>query len=152
MFKKIVTTALAGAFALTMGCATQTSGPTVPGTEAGTYLSKLIGQNVLMDDPTLLQIYATTDCNVAAAQEFRASVLACQGSLAALVPGFAMPPQAVTGVQDACQVLGYTNAANQLLTSIPSTINVGPASVCTAPAASIKAPLGSKLILPIASE
>jgi hypothetical protein len=121
----------------------------VPGTQAGTTLSKLIGQNVLMDDPNLLILYATEGCNVAAAQEYRLSRLACTGALASMVPGFAMPPQLVTGVQEACQILGYTDGNNQLLTSLPTTITPGPAAVCSQPVAAFKVPVGQHLVISI---
>ena|SRR6185437_6235097 len=107
------------------GCATQTSGPTM---HVGPVLSALVGQQVLMDDPTVLTIYATQKCNVAAAQEYRASVLVCTGQASSLVPGFIVPANMQASVQAACQVFGYTNAQNQLIA--PSTISVG--GSCTA--------------------
>jgi hypothetical protein len=128
------------------GCATQSSGPVVPDTQAGTTLSKIIGQNVLMDDPTVLNLYATNMCNVAAAQELRATIMACEGQLAALAGGAIIPANVVTAVNDACQLLGYTSAANQLLPSIPTTVTPGPAAACLQPASKIgPAPLGEPL-------
>ena len=127
------------------GCATQTSGPTLPGTQAGSHLSKLIGQNVLLDDPTVLQLYVAADCNVAAAQEYRASLGACSGNLAALAGGAIIPANLVTAVQDLCQVLGYTDQSNQLLASLPKMVVPGPPDVCLQPVAKIAAPLGQSL-------
>jgi hypothetical protein len=146
MKNRIATIVIAAAALVMAGCfATQTSGPTVSGTQAGSQLSVVIGQNVLMDDPTVLQIYATTDCNVAAAQEFRLSIMACEGQLAALAGGAIIPANVVTGINDACQFLGYTNSANQLLPGLPTTVTPGPASACLQPAAKISAPLGEPL-------
>jgi hypothetical protein len=128
------------------GCATQASGPVIPGTEAGGRLSHLIGQNVLMDDGTVLMLYATTNCNVAAAQEFRLTVMACEGQLAALAGGAIIPANLVTAINDACQILGYTNGSNQLLPAFSQGVVPGPAAACLQPASKIgPAPLGQPL-------
>jgi hypothetical protein len=101
------------------GCATTTGGPTL---NAGPMLSKIIGNDVLMNDPGVLALYATQSCNVSAAQEYRLSVEACTGQYAALAGGAMVPANAVTAINLACQTLGYTGANNQLL--IPPTIIV----------------------------
>jgi hypothetical protein len=102
------------------GCATTTNGPTVPSAE----LTKLAGSPVLMNDPGVLTMYATTQCAVGAAQEYRLSVAACEGEFANIAGGAPIPTNAVAGINMACQVLGYTNASNQLI--VPQTISVGP--------------------------
>jgi hypothetical protein len=101
------------------GCATTTSGPTV---NAGPVLSKLIGTNVLMNDPGVLTLYATQACNVAAAQEYRLSIAACTGQFAGLAGGAIIPANVVSAINLACQTFGYTGANNQLL--VPPTISV----------------------------
>ena len=70
--------------ALLAGCATTNSGPTV---NAGPVLSKIVGTNVLMNDPGVLTLYATQACNVSAAQEYRLSIEACTGQFAGLAGG-----------------------------------------------------------------
>jgi len=125
------------------GCfATNTSGPLVP----GQVLSKLIGKNVLMDDPTVLVLYATNDCNVAAAQEYRLSTLLCTGQLSSVTPGFIVPANLQSIVASGCFTMGYTNGQNQLNSNI-TPVTVGPASACLAPPAAIDAPIGTKLSL-----
>lgn len=110
-----------GLAALTLAaCATTEAGPTVASTE----LTKLAGAPVLMNDPGVLTMYATTQCGVAAAQEYRLSVAACTGEFANIAGGAPIPANAVAGINMACQILGYTNASNQLL--VPNTITVGP--------------------------
>ena len=135
-------------------CATTTSGPVIPGTAAsagtkgGTVLSALLGTNVLMDDPTVLTLEAQQACNVGAAQEYRLSVAACSGGLAGLVPGFVMPSNLPALINAACNVLGYTNAQNQLTAS--STLTVGNCAAVlnlTAPPPAAVAPAA---VLPLA--
>jgi hypothetical protein len=108
------------AFALLCGgCATTTSGPTLA---AGPVLSKIIGTDILMNDPGVLTLYATEACNVSAAQEYRISVEACTGQFAALAGGAIIPANLVSAIGLACQTLGYTGANNQLL--VPPSISV----------------------------
>ena len=116
------------------GCATTTSGPTL---DAGPVLSKIIGSDVLMNDPGVLTLYATQACNVAAAQEYRLSVEACTGQYAALAGGTIIPANAVSAINLACQTLGYTGSNNQLL--VPSTIAVAGNCMPTATAANLPA-------------
>lgn len=111
---------IAAAFAGLTGCATTSSGPTV----ASAFLTKVAGSPVLMNDPGVLTMYATTQCSVGSAQEYRLSTMACEGQLSALAGGVMIPANVVTGVNDACEFLGYTNSSNQLL--YPTTITVGP--------------------------
>ena len=99
------------------GCATTTSGPTV---NAGPVLSKIVGTNVLMNDPGVLTLYATQACNVSAAQEYRLSIEACTGQFAGLAGGAMIPANVISGINLLCQTLGYTGANNQLL--VPSAI------------------------------
>lgn len=120
MLKRIAMYIAAGALALCSACATTTGGPTFNGTA----VSKIIGQNVLMNDPGILALYATNNCGVAAAQEYRLSILACTGQFAALAGGAIIPANVVSGINDLCQVMGYDNASNQLIVS--PTITVGP--------------------------
>jgi hypothetical protein len=115
------------------GCATTTSGPTL---NAGPMLSKIVGTDILMNDPGVLTLYATQTCNVSAAQEYRLSVEACTGQYAALAGGAIIPANAVTAINLACQTLGYTGANNQLL--VPPTISV--AGNCMPTAAADKLP------------
>jgi hypothetical protein len=111
---------VACAFALLCGgCATTTSGPEL---NAGPMMSKIIGTDVLMNDPGVLTLYATQACNVAAAQEYRLSVAACTGQLAGLTGGAIIPANAVSAINLACQTFGYTGANNQLL--VPPIITV----------------------------
>jgi len=116
------------------GCATTTSGPTL---DAGPVLSKIIGSDVLMNDPGVLTLYATQACNVAAAQEYRLSVEACTGQYAALAGGTIIPANALSAINLACQTLGYTGSNNQLL--VPSTIAVAGNCMPTPTAASLPA-------------
>jgi hypothetical protein len=115
------------------GCATTTSGPTL---NAGPMLSKIIGSDVLMNDPGVLTLYATQACNVSAAQEYRLSIEACTGQFAALAGGAIIPANAVSAINLACQIFGYTGANNQLL--VPPTIGVAgncmPTATATLPA------------------
>ena len=115
------------------GCATTTSGPTL---NAGPMLSKIIGSDVLMNDPGVLTLYATQACNVSAAQEYRLSIEACTGQFAALAGGAIIPANAVSAINLACQIFGYTGANNQLL--VPPTIavtgNCMPTATATLPA------------------
>src|SRR5208283_5743089 len=107
-------------FALLLaGCATTQSGPTL---DAGPVLSKIVGTDVLMNDPGVLTLYATQACNVAAAQEYRLSVEACTGQFAALAGGAIIPANLVSAINLLCQTMGYTGANNQLL--VPATITV----------------------------
>jgi hypothetical protein len=101
------------------GCATTTSGPTV---NVGPVLSKIVGANVLMNDPGVLTLYATQACNVAAAQEYRLSIEACTGQFAGLAGGAIIPANVISGINLLCQTFGYTGANNQLL--VPATISV----------------------------
>ena len=118
------------AFALLyVGCATTTSGPTL---DAGPVLSKLVGTDVLMNDPGVLTQYATEACNVSAAQEYRLSVEACTGQFASLAGGAIIPANLVSAIDLACQTFGYTGANNQLL--VPPTITVAGACMPTAAA------------------
>ena len=121
------------------GCASTTSGPTL---NAGPVLSQLVGSNVLMDDPNVLALYVTEDCNVAAAQEFRLSVAACDGQLASIQPGLLVPANLQSGIAIACQVLGYTNAQNQLEPIASQSLTPGPPAACLNPPApaSLKLP------------
>src|SRR5271170_308934 len=107
---KAVKMAGLGLAAMILGAcvATQTSGPVL---NAGPILSRLIGSNVLMDDPGVLMLYATQYCNVAAAQEYRLTVAACEGQLASVAGGLIVPANVQSGVELGCQVLGYTNAS-----------------------------------------
>lgn len=116
------------------GCATTTSGPTL---NAGPMLSKIIGSDVLMNDPGVLTLYATQACNVSAAQEYRLSVEACTGQFAALAGGAIIPANVVSAIDLACQTFGYTGANNQLL--VPPTIAVAGNCMPTATAANLPA-------------
>jgi len=118
---------------LCAGCATTTSGPTL---NAGPILSKIVGTDVLMNDPGVLTLYATETCNVSAAQEYRLSVEACTGQFAALAGGAIIPANLVSTINLACQTLGYTGGSNQLL--VPPTITV--AGNCMPTAAADKLP------------
>lgn len=115
------------------GCATTTSGPTVP---AGSALSQIIGQNVLMNDPGVLDLYIITDCNSTAAAELRASIAVCSGGLASVAGGAIIPANVVSGINLACNILGYTNGQNQLLATVVAyqPIQPGPPAVCLNPA------------------
>jgi hypothetical protein len=104
-------------------CATTQSGPTVP----SSFLTQLAGSPVLENDPGILTVYATQECNVAAAQEYRLSIDACTGQFAAIAGGAIIPANVISGINIACNVLGYTNASNQLI--VPTTISVGPLTV-----------------------
>jgi hypothetical protein len=114
------------------GCATTTSGPTL---NAGPVLSKIVGTNVLMNDPGVLTLYATQACNVSAAQEYRLSIEACTGQYAALAGGAIIPANVISGINLLCQTLGYTGANNQLL--VPSTISVAGNCMPTAMASNL---------------
>lgn len=112
---------IAVGFALAMaGCATTTSGPTIP----SQLLTKLAGSPVLENDPGVLTLYAENLCNVGAAQEYRLSLEACEGEFASFGGGALIPANAITAIDLACNVMGYTNASNQIV--VPTTINVGP--------------------------
>ncbi|MGA2412609.1 MAG: hypothetical protein ABSG46_19775 [Candidatus Binataceae bacterium] len=104
---------------LLTGCATTQGGPTL---NVGPVLSKIVGSDVLMNDPGVLTLYATQACNVAAAQEYRLSVEACTGQFTALAGGTVIPANVVGGINVLCETLGYTGANNQLL--VPATITV----------------------------
>ncbi len=125
----IVFLAIAVTFA---ACATTSSGPTIP---AGSALSQIIGQNVLMNDPTVLALYITTDCNAAAAAELRASIAVCSGGLASVAGGAIIPANVVSGIDLACQIFGYTNAQNQLAPTVPTSVVPGPPAACLNPPA-----------------
>lgn len=120
MKKTIINTAIGLAALAFAGCATTTSGPEVP----SKLLTKLAGSPVLMNDPGVLTVYATTQCAVGAAQEYRLSVAACTGQFAGIVGGAPIPANAVAGINLACNVLGYTSQSNQLI--VPPTVTVGP--------------------------
>lgn len=120
MKKTIINTAIGLAALAFAGCATTTSGPEVP----SKLLTKLAGSPVLMNDPGVLTMYATTECSVGAAQEYRLSVAACTGQFAGIAGGAPIPANAVAGINLACGVLGYTGGSNQLI--VPANITVGP--------------------------
>jgi hypothetical protein len=121
-----------------MACATTTSGPTLP---AGSALSQILGKNVLMNDPGVLDLYATTTCNTLAADELRLSIEVCSGQLAAVAGGAIIPANVVAGINFACATLGYTNAQNQLLPTVLAyqPIQPGPATACLNPPAAMSA-------------
>jgi hypothetical protein len=116
------------------GCATTTSGPTLA---AGPVLSKIVGTNVLMNDPGVLTLYATQACNVGAAQEYRLSIEACTGQYAELAGGAIIPANIIVGIDMACQTLGYTGSNNQLI--VPPTIAVAGNCMPTTVASSLPA-------------
>ncbi len=120
------------------GCATTTSGPTVP----GKIVSDFLGKNVLMNDPGVLNLYATTDCNTSAADELRFTKIVCTGGIASLAGPALIPANVQSAIQIGCQTLGYTDAQNQLLPSVPASVLPGPVNACLNPPtpASLKLP------------
>ena len=113
--------------------ATNNAGPT----ETISWLNKAVCGNdpackILLDEPTVLLAYIQSDCNVGAAREYRLSIQACSGQLAALIPPLVqIPPQVMSGLELICQTTGYTSSSNQILPNLPLTVT--PAGNCGAP-------------------